>query len=76
MGLPQHIEKVCLRHSPDKAQGRLYALVTHHAEEESFDAEVVDESGTKYVQLTGYRTVALPYSVDTELLKALQAVAA
>ena len=57
------------------AEGGLYAVVTPNPEEESFDAEVVDASGNQYVQLSGYRTIALPNSVDAEPLKALQAVA-
>jgi len=76
LGLPQHVQQVCLRRSPEAVAGGLYAVVTPHPEKGSFDAEVVDASGIQYVQLTGYRTIALPNSVDTEPLKALQAVAA
>ena len=76
LGLPQHVERVCLRRSPDAAEGSLYAVVTPHPEKESFDAEVVDASGAQYIKLAGYRTITLPNRVDTEPLKALQAVAA
>jgi acyl transferase domain-containing protein len=76
MGLPQHIQKVCLQRSPNGADGSFYAVVTPNSEQGSFDAEVLDEAGNRYFRLIGYRTVALPNIVDTEPLKALQAVAA
>ena len=60
--------------APDLAEGRLYAVVTPNPMRGSFDAEVVDTKGNRYVQLSGYRTVALPNGVDAEPLKALQAV--
>ena len=74
MGLPQHIQRVCVRRSPDAAEGGLYAVVTPNPEQGIFDAEVVDGSGIQLVQLTGYRTIALPNTVDADPLKALQAV--
>jgi hypothetical protein len=74
MGLPQYIQHVCVRRSPQAAEGGLYAVVTPNPEQGSFDAQVVDARGKRYLQLIGYRTVALPDKVDTEPLKALQAV--
>jgi len=74
MGLPWQIYQVCSSSAPHLAEGPLYAVVTPHPDRENFDAEVVDATGTRYVRLSGYRTVALPNGVDTELLKALQAV--
>ena len=47
------------------AEGRLYAVVTPHAEQASFDAEVVDTKGNIYVSLSGYRTVALPDGITS-----------
>jgi hypothetical protein len=73
MGLPQHIDRVSLLRSPDLAEGRrLYALVTPNQAQGTFDAEVVDAAGNRYLQLSGYRTVAVPNSIDGEPLKALQ----
>ena len=72
MGLPQQIDRVALLRSPDLAEGRLYAVVTPNQAQGSFDAEVVDPAGNRYVQLSGYRTVSLPNSIDAEHLKALQ----
>ena len=40
----------------------------------SFDAQVVDVYGNRYVQLSGYRTVTIPNAVNPEQLKALQAM--
>jgi hypothetical protein len=73
-GLPQHIDRVSLLRLPELAKDRLYALVTPDPERASFDAEVVDAAGNCYVQLNGYRTVALPNAVDADRLKALQAL--
>jgi NAD(P)-dependent dehydrogenase (short-subunit alcohol dehydrogenase family)/acyl carrier protein len=74
MGLPLHIERVCFFRSPETAEGRLYAVITPNAAKGSFDAEVVDEAGKRYVQLGGYRTVALPNAIDAERLKPLRAL--
>ncbi|HXB71422.1 MAG TPA: SDR family NAD(P)-dependent oxidoreductase, partial [Candidatus Acidoferrales bacterium] len=80
MGLPQHIDSVRVWRAPDNSDrpdqtdGRLYAVVTPNAEPGSFDAEVVDARGNRYVQLRGYRTVGQPGTVDAGPLRALQAV--
>ena len=75
MGLPQHVHQVCLWPTPEPAEGQLYAVVTSHPDHGSFDAEVIDSTGKQYVRLSGYRTVALPGSVDIEPLKVLSAAA-
>ena len=74
MGLPQHIDRVSVASVPDLAEARLYAVVTPDPVRGSFDAVVVDTAGNQYVQLSGYRTVALPSAVDSGRLKALQAI--
>ena len=74
MGLPQHIDRVSVLRVPDLAESRLYAVVTPDPARGSFNAEVVDTSGNCYVQLSGYRTVALPNAIDVERLKTLQAL--
>ncbi len=73
MGLPQHIHRVSVLRAPELAEGRLYAVVTPHAEQASFDAEVVDTKGNIYVSLSGYRTIALPGAINLDRLKTLQA---
>ncbi|MFZ3214290.1 MAG: SDR family NAD(P)-dependent oxidoreductase [Terriglobales bacterium] len=75
MGLPQQIRQVCLWGIPDRAEGRLYAVVTADPAQKSFDVEVLDEAGKRYARVSGYRTEALPDKVDAESLKKLQAVA-
>jgi NAD(P)-dependent dehydrogenase (short-subunit alcohol dehydrogenase family) len=72
LGLPQHVEEVCVLRSPELAVGPLYAVVTPKPSQ--FDVEVMDANGNVYVQLKGYRTVALPKGVDANALKALQAL--
>jgi NAD(P)-dependent dehydrogenase (short-subunit alcohol dehydrogenase family)/acyl carrier protein len=76
MGLPLHIDRVSLLRAPELAEEPLYAVVHPHPEQGSFDAEVVDTKGNRYLHLSGYRTVALPDAVDAEPLKALQAAMA
>ena len=73
MGLPQHIDRVSLLREPERAESRLYGVVTPNPRDESFDAEVVDANGNRYVLLRGYRTVAVPGAVDARRLEALQA---
>jgi len=72
MGLPWHIDQVRIWRAPDQVSGMLFAVVAPHPEG-SFDAEVLDRAGSRYVHLQGYRTVALPNAVDAEALKTLQA---
>ena len=74
MGLPQYIDRISLLRSPDQAEGDLYAVIVPNPDQGSFDADVVDAAGNPYVQMRGYRTVALPNTVDAEPLKQLQAV--
>ena len=71
MGLPHQIHQVSVWRAPELAEGPLYAVVTPSPEGTSFDADVVDAAGNRYVYLSGYCTVALPNSVDAEPLKAL-----
>jgi acyl transferase domain-containing protein/NAD(P)-dependent dehydrogenase (short-subunit alcohol dehydrogenase family) len=73
MGLPQHIDSVSLLlREPDPAQVGLYAVVTPDPARGSFNAEVVDMTGNRYLQLRGYRTITIPNAVDSERLKVLQ----
>jgi len=73
MGLPRRIDRVSFLRDPELAEGRVYAVVTPDSTQGSFDAEVVDAAGYRYLQLSGYRTVAFPDAVDAERLKALRA---
>ncbi len=74
MGLPQHIDRVSslLLPIPETDDARLYAIIKSDGRG-GFDAEVVDMKGNRYVEISGYRTVAIPSAVDAEGLKALQA---
>jgi hypothetical protein len=74
MGLPLHIDRLAI--SPglsESVRGLLYAVVTR-PDSTSFNAEVVDAKGNRYLQISGYRTVALPGLIPAEKLKPLQAV--
>jgi hypothetical protein len=73
MGLPQHMDAVSVYRAPEPANGtRLYAEVTARPGSQgapgTFDAAVVDSAGNRYVELRGYRTVALPDPIDLEPL--------
>ena len=73
MGLPLHIDRLSLlRPAPESTDVRYYAVVTLDPARDSFDAEVVDTKGNRYLELSGYRTAAVPDSIDAERLKALQ----
>jgi hypothetical protein len=71
MGLPLHLDRVCLCRNPELACEPLYAVVKFEPDKGGFDAEVVDASGNLYVQMTGYRTVAFTASIEAESLKQL-----
>ncbi len=72
MCLPQHFEEVRLERSSDRAEGRLYAIATPDAAKGSFDVEVFDQAGNRYLYLAGYRTIPLPGGADAEALRELQ----
>jgi hypothetical protein len=73
-GLPQHIDRVRLWRPPEQAE-TLYAVVTPDADGGRFDAEVFDAAGNRYVELTGYHTIALAGAPDARPARTLQAVA-
>jgi acyl transferase domain-containing protein/NAD(P)-dependent dehydrogenase (short-subunit alcohol dehydrogenase family) len=73
MGLPLHIDRLEFSSGVSESIVRpLYAVVTRRPDHAGFDAEILDASGTRYLQLTGYRTVQLPDAIDAQKLKALQ----
>ena len=74
MGLPHHVDRVSVWRSPEQSEGHLYTVVTPDPDQATFDAEVVDAAGRRYVSLSGYRTIALPGSAGTGPVKALQAI--
>jgi hypothetical protein len=75
MGLPSQIRKVRLLRSPEAVKSRLYAVATPN-EDGSFDAQVVDEKGSLYLVMKGYRTMELPDPIDETLLEPLKRVIA
>ncbi len=75
-GLPEYIHQVSARRAADLAEGPLYAMVSPDPDHNSFDADVVDTAGNVYIELRGYRTVALFNGVDAEPAQDLHAVLA
>jgi hypothetical protein len=73
MGLPLYVHEIRFFNCADLIESQLHAAVTP-ASDGSFDADVVDLAGNRYMSLRGYRTIALPYTVDSEPFKALHAV--
>jgi NAD(P)-dependent dehydrogenase (short-subunit alcohol dehydrogenase family)/acyl carrier protein len=64
MALPLAVGRVTAHRQPEQADGqRLYALVDVIDNGDAYNARVVDESGQVYVEMEGYRTVALPGEV-------------
>jgi hypothetical protein len=49
--------------------------VTANPSQKSFDGEVLDEAGERYLRISGYRTEARPDKLAAEPLKKMQAVA-
>jgi hypothetical protein len=72
MGLPWKVEQLETNDAPKPNGEVLYAVVTPHPEAGTFDAEVVDAKGTRYLRLDGYRTIELPDNIDSERLRELQ----
>ena len=70
MALPMHIDRVSYATSRTPA-GRLHAVVTPAGE--AFDAKVVDESGTAFMSMRGYRTVVMPAPVNDDEAAPLRA---
>jgi hypothetical protein len=64
MALPLAIGRVTAYRQEAAATGRLYAIVEAVDDGAAFNAQVVDESGSVFVALNGYRTVTLPGEVS------------
>ena len=73
MGLPMAIDRVTVYRSVDRPGKALHAVVTPGADGR-FEARVVDGNGEVQVELSGYRTAALPGVLDAERLAPLAAV--
>jgi NAD(P)-dependent dehydrogenase (short-subunit alcohol dehydrogenase family)/acyl carrier protein len=59
MALPTGIGRVSTYGDPSTATGRLFAVASRSGDS-LFDCRVVDESGTVFVVMDNYRTIALP----------------
>ncbi len=74
LALPRSIERLEIYRTSLPKQPVLYAEVEPVPSENhsmAFDARVVDAKGRVYLELKGYRTEALPYPVEQELLSSL-----
>jgi hypothetical protein len=76
MGLPRHVDRVSLYRTPDAAAGPLFAVVTADPAAGSFDADVVDGAGTRYLQMSGYRTAPFREDADALVFPSAQTVTA
>jgi hypothetical protein len=70
MGLPLHLDRVCLYRTPESAGGPLFAVVTPAAGGATFDVAVVDAAGNRYLGLSGYRTVEFRQVEDLQFVHA------
>jgi hypothetical protein len=68
LGLPTAFDEARVYRQAEEADGeRLYAVVDRRtADQVTYDARVVDGRGRVYVELRGYRTVALPTPMTLE----------
>ncbi len=73
MGLPHHLDRVSLYRVPEPAVGPLFAVVTP-GPAESYSAEVVDAAGTRYLSMSGYRTVSFREDVDSQVFQPAEAL--
>jgi acyl transferase domain-containing protein/NAD(P)-dependent dehydrogenase (short-subunit alcohol dehydrogenase family)/acyl carrier protein len=79
MGLPRHLDRLWVSPEPVPENEPLYAVVTAgrkpagDAAGESFDAEVVDRDGRRYIQIGGYRTVTFRENAGADLLRPVTA---
>ena len=73
MGLPLHIDQVRAWPVPDQFGNQLFAVVTP-IPEDGFDSQIVDAAGNVYMQVSGYRTVAVPTAIDANSLDAFQSL--
>ncbi len=67
MGLPRHVDRVSFYRAPDAAAGPLFAVVTADAAAGSFDADIVDRDGIRYLHVSGYRTVVFREDIDARV---------
>jgi hypothetical protein len=73
MGLPLHIGRLSFFQCPsESSKSRLYAVVIPNPEQGSFNAQIVDPKGNLYLQVSDYRTVAVPDGIDPERMQALR----
>ncbi len=73
MGLPNQVQCVSSLKVPN-SHVRVYAVVTPDPARGTFDAEVVDEDGRRYVHLGGYRTIAMPSAINADQVTTLHAM--
>jgi hypothetical protein len=59
-GLPARLESLRVFRAAEAGGDQLFAEVRTRADDDAFDASVVDASGSVYLELSGYRTVAFP----------------
>ncbi|HUL61341.1 MAG TPA: SDR family NAD(P)-dependent oxidoreductase [Anaeromyxobacteraceae bacterium] len=60
LGLPARLGSLRVRRAAPPGDSRIFAEVWRRDEGDGFDAHVVDADGNVYVELSDYRTVALP----------------
>ena len=75
IGLPERIQRVSVWSPPDLTDGQLYAVGIPDPENGTFETEVVDAAGNRYLHLSGYSMVAHPDAVELGPLKTVAAVA-
>jgi hypothetical protein len=71
MGLPWQVAELSWLRAPEGAEQSFYALVKPDLDKKTFDAEVVDAAGNRYLRLVGYRTAEISSGIDSDPLKAL-----
>jgi len=76
MGLPRHVQRATFYRAPEEAAGPLFAVVTADPAAGSFDADVVDQAGLRYLHVSGYQTVVFREDVDAQVFSNAHAMTA
>ncbi len=70
MALPLHVDRVVYAGNPKRADGAITAMVS--PTEDGFNVRTADASGTTFVAMDGYRTVALPTRLSEDAIGPLR----
>ena len=75
MGLPWQVERVSFYRTPQPGEVPV-AIVTPAPSGDAYAADVIDQHGNPYIQVSGYRTIDFLENIDAGVLRGLEPVRA